>query len=331
MFRELWGALKLLIDTLLSGVADVTQIITRVHGLNRTEIQVYIAGLRRLTLICLFAPLPILGIGIIEGSGTIVALVGIFWAVCTLLLSALSGILPLLIEVLRKIAAGLPIEELRKVTDGLKGVGRHYVRLVQWALLTELVFTLLAAVFPIQNNLKALPIMVIGAAVLGVLALLGEKTFITKKLIRVFATIVLVGFTVSFFLPQSFKSLEAARVKTDEKISGIVSGERSLFPPKPAPYVPTFQLIARGEFVGKGFNQDNKIKTGWMTPETVRKGDKIRYEFPKDAYIEVINSKGDKIRHGGPEQDLYFSTEFGQITFWASKGADVYMELWGVR
>ena len=331
MFRELWRTLHLLIDTLLSGVADVTQIITRVQGLNKTEIQVYLAGLRRLTLICLFAPLPILGIGIIEGSGTIVALVGIFWAVCLLLLSALGGILPLLIEVLRKIVAGLPIEKLKKVADGLDGVGRRYVRLVQWALLTELVFTLLAAVFPIQNNLKALPIMVIGAAVLGVLALLGEKTFITKKLVRGFATIVLVGFTFSFFFPQIFKSLEVARVKTDEKVAAVVKGEKPLFSPKPAPYVPSYQLIARGEFVGKGFNQDNKIKTGWMTPETVRKGDKIRYELPKDAYIEVINSKGDKIRHEGPEQDLYFSTEFGQITFWASKGVDVYVELWGVR
>lgn len=331
MIRTIWRTLRMLIDIFLSGVADVTQIITGVRGLDRTEAQVYLAGLRRLALICLFVPLPILGIGIIKGSGTIVALVGIFWAVCTLLLSALGGILPFLIEVLRKIAAGLPIEKLKKVADGLEGVGQRYVRFVQWVLLTELVFTLLVAVFPIQNNLKALPIMAIGAAVLGILTLLGEKAVITKKLIRVFATIVLVGFTFSFFLPQSFKGLEVARGKTDEKISGIVSGERPLFPPKPAPYVPSYQLIARGEFVGKGFSQNDKIKTGWMTPETVRKGDKIRYQFPKDAYLEVINSKGDKIRHEGPQQDLYFSTDFGQITFWASKGADVYVELWGIR
>ncbi|MFH0819851.1 MAG: hypothetical protein V1892_02355 [bacterium] len=102
-------------------------------------------------------------------------------------------------------------------------------------------------------------------------------------------------------------------------------------PLKLAPYVPSYQLIARGEFVGRGFSKDAKIKTGWMTPETVRKGDKIRYQFSKDAYLEVINSKGGKIRHEGPEQDLYFSTDFGQITFWASKGAEVYVELWGVR
>lgn len=101
--------------------------------------------------------------------------------------------------------------------------------------------------------------------------------------------------------------------------------------PKPAPYVPSYQRIARGEFVGKGLSQDDKIKTGWMTPETVRKGDKIRFQFSKDTYIEVINSKGEKIRHEGPEQDLYFSSDFGQITFWASKGADVYVELWGMR
>lgn len=155
---------------------------------------------------------------------------------------------------------------------------------------------------------------------------------------RIAVVLMIIGSGIYLFHGPTEKG-EAGTLYQTAKEEGFISGPvkkgwEAAFgkpTPKPALYVPSYQLIARGEFVGKGLSQDDKIKTGWMTPETVCKGDKIRYQFPKDTYIEVINSKGDKIRHKGPGQDLYFSTDFGQITFWASKGTDVYVELWGIR
>jgi len=339
MFRELWITLQLLIDTLLSGVADVTQIITRVQGLNRTEVQVYLAGLQRLALVCIFLPVPILIIGIVGGLGWLVALVGIFWAVCTLLLSALGGILPILIEVLRKIVAGLPIEKLKKVADGLEGVGQRYIHLVQAILLTELVFTLLVAVIPIQNNLTALPVLAISGAILGVLALMGMKTLITKKLIRGFATIVLVGFTLSFFFPQSFKTFEKTRVKMDDAIQEKGAAKGSLIiikdflwksPPKLAPYVPSYQRIASKDFIGKGFGgKDSILWTGWLIPETARQGDVVKYKLPKGAYIELPN-QGSWYKYDDPEVKVNVLSSMGEINLKASKNSEIYVELWGI-
>lgn len=102
-------------------------------------------------------------------------------------------------------------------------------------------------------------------------------------------------------------------------------------PPKPAPHVPTFQLIDSGKFVGKGFEQAAEISTDWRTSNILRKDDEIHYEFPKDASLEVLNSKGDRVRYRGPRQTLYFSTEAGEVTFWLSKGATAYIELKGIR
>lgn len=102
-------------------------------------------------------------------------------------------------------------------------------------------------------------------------------------------------------------------------------------PPKPAPYVPSYQRIASGEFIGKGFGKDDKIHTSWKTPDITRMGDRVKYQIPENVYLELPDGRGNWVKYSGPRVDVHITTDIGELIFKAPQGAEVYVELWGIR
>lgn len=210
IFRILWA----LID---SALTDATEVVRRLALVGKpedeTRVAVYFKSLRRLALLVLIMPIPILALGIAGGWEWLVALVGIFWALATLLLLVVALPLGILIEAL---------------VHGPKGSGDRYVKLALGILLAELTFTLFRSVVPINQNPGAIPIVVLAAAILGILGAMGLKTPFTKKMIGGMATTVLVTSTLSFFFPQSFTVLKTLRGKIDKEAATLLRGEKPI-------------------------------------------------------------------------------------------------------
>ncbi len=175
-------------------------------------VKIYLKSLRRLILFVLFFPVLILAIGIIGNLGWMVAFVGMFWALATIALSLVAAPLGLLV-------GGL--------LGGPKDIGERYVKLVLGVLLVELSFALFVAVFPVRNNLAALPIIIMAAAVLGILEARGANTIFTRRFIAGKASGILFIFTLSFFFPQTFGGLRGAAEKIDDWFTKALRGEKT--------------------------------------------------------------------------------------------------------
>jgi hypothetical protein len=212
--RQIWRAFRLLFDVALTGAADLTAAITGVRQQNRTELEIYLAGLRRLAIIIVFAPIPILAFGVIGNLGWLVGFIGIFWASISVVLLLLTAPIGLILETL-----------ILAVRGGFTraGIGERYVRVVLGILLFELSMTLFIGLVPIRNNLAALPLFVVAALVLAILGLAGTKTAFTRKFIAAVATIAVIFFTFSFFFPQSSASMIAVRGKFDKELAEAVN------------------------------------------------------------------------------------------------------------
>jgi hypothetical protein len=115
--------------------------------------------------------------------------------------------------------------------------------------MVELTFTLFASVVPIENTLAAIPIAIISAPLLGVLAGLGVKTRFTKNVIAFSTANVLLFFILSCFLPKTSHAVKLLRADIDEWIAISIRGEkpvrivRRINPPPRQP--PQEQLIHR--------------------------------------------------------------------------------------
>lgn len=213
MFNELWVTLQLLFDIMMLHLADAAQVVAFVGNQNnqgqpRTDMQVYLIGLRRLAIIAIIFPIPILILGILGHWVAVISTAGLLWAIFTIILLTLATPIGLLLEA---------------TVGGMKDSGKRYVNLVLGVLLTELVFTLFVAVVPINNNPNALPIVILAAAILGILGVTGTKTMATKKRIGTIAGLVLIIFTFSFFFPQTFQCLQGIRERVDNEVAGACS------------------------------------------------------------------------------------------------------------
>lgn len=178
--------------------------------LTEQDVAMYLSALARLLLYVVIFPIPILLLGLIGGTGWVVSTVGIFWALCTMTLLLLAAPLGVLLEVLLK---------------GVKGSGARYVQLILGIFLVELTFTFFVSVVPIQNNLTALPVLIIGCGILGVLGAMGTKTAFTKKAISFTVGIVLTVFLFSFFFPQTFDEFKKVSEKADAKMASTLQDD----------------------------------------------------------------------------------------------------------
>lgn len=197
-------------------------------------------------VVVILGPIPILVLGIVKGLGWLVSLVGIFWAFATLILILIGTPLGILVESLIELASPTsvstapgsrlnPLNWIPKILGILWGGGQRWVSAVKGILLAELAFVLLVSILPIHNNLKALPVMLVAAAVLG---LVGGTTQRGRKLVSALATFLLVFFTISLFLPKSYGELDGVRGKADEKVAKVLRGEYQFSAPTPPPPAP---------------------------------------------------------------------------------------------
>lgn len=209
IFRILWA----LVDSALTDATDITRKLALIgKPEDETRISIYLRSIRRLALVVIFFPVPILIFGIVGDLEWIIALVGIFWGLVTLILLGLASPLGILLEILLR---------------GPKGSGGRYVNLSLGILLAELTFTLFRAVVPIKNNPAAIPIVAVSAAILGILGAIGVKTLFTKRMVGTVATLIFVTFTLSFFFPESFNVLRGMREKMDKGIAATLRGENT--------------------------------------------------------------------------------------------------------
>lgn len=292
--------------------------IVRPNG--QTPGAVYRKALIRLLFAALLVPFPLLLLGMIGGIGWLIAIVGMFWGLCVLALVIVAAPLGVLLGVL---------------FGETKESGARYLRFVLWIFLTVLTFTLFVAVVPIQNNLSALPVLIIACGVLGVLGALGTKTAFTQKLIGTFATLVVIALSISFLLPKSFSALDGVVEKADAKV------ERLLNPPPPTSeeraseisarpvvwYPEPFPLPEPGKFVPTVTNLDTTNFEPASYKVWAKKGEKyVRYRLlvtdPKtniQAEVEMgprkqwIHGSG-----GGIGQFPVAANESG-VTFWAER------------
>lgn len=167
----------------------------------------YLKALFKLVLYCSLFPLPILALGMVSKIGWLVAIVGIFWALCTLILLVLATPVGFLIEV---------------ILGGIKGIGTRYVRFSLSVLLIELLFSLFVSVVPIHNNPAAIPIVILASAALGILGALGIETPMSQRVIAILVTTIFIIFTFSFFFPQTFKTFTDKGKELDSIMSGQV-------------------------------------------------------------------------------------------------------------
>ena len=170
----------------------------------------YIRALVQLALLVLVLPIPLLIVGIVFKAGWLVSAIGMFWALATLLLLLIATPLGILIEV---------------VAGGFSGSGHRYVRLVLSTLLFELTATLFVAIVPIGNNWRAVPIVLLAAAILGILAAQGIRTIFTKRLLGGITTVILFVFIVSFAFPKSFSAFQSLVPWVDQRIASLISPE----------------------------------------------------------------------------------------------------------
>lgn len=318
--EEIWIALRVVFDLIFTEYTEVIAKLTSVRGDGRTtEMELCLRGFRKLFVWGIIAPFVVFVAGVILDFNWLISIATIIWSIGILVLALLAAPLPILLD-----AAGKIIGKSPKIL-------KRYYDLVLVVLAAELSLAIFATIVPIRNNPSAIPIVIIASILLGIFALLGIKNLFTKKLMVALTSIIFVFYTLSFFLPQTFKTFKEARVEMDEKMAAIVKGERPLFAPKPAPHVPSYQRIARKDFIGLGFGGlETKIHTGWTTPDFVRKGDKVKFIIPEWGFIEASDGKK-KVRYPGPLVEIQALEAIGSINFRASKGAEGEVELWGIR
>lgn len=209
MAREILRTLQLLFDLIMTGVADVTQVLTLINTHNKTRMEIYGAGLKRMAIIAILLPIPLLIVSVITRIYWLTAWVGIFWAITSVLLLLLITPIGLLIEV---------------VSGGVKGSGTRYINFVLGILLSELCITIFLVIVPIKNNYAVLPILIILAAILGIIGAIGANNSIfTKRLITTLATLLFIVLILSLFFPNLSRYTAIKAGKIDPEITKLLT------------------------------------------------------------------------------------------------------------
>ncbi|MEK7520017.1 MAG: hypothetical protein AAB581_02115 [Patescibacteria group bacterium] len=232
--NEILISLRLLFDAVMCGIADFTQATLRVSGVGRTEAQVYLRGLRNITLIGILAPVILVLLGITSGLWPFTAIAGIILALGVLILALYATPIGLVLDALLIIRAD---GAFKAITGGYKHIGTRYVTFVLWVLLTELCATAFVTVVPLKNNPQVIPAVIVLAGILGVLALLGTTGVFGKKFVAGIASLLLIVFTLSFFFPNRFHQLEEVRQAVD--MGTPLPGQQQAQAVQMPPYVTT--------------------------------------------------------------------------------------------
>lgn len=197
MFSELWQIIMAIGGQPIVDFVDLTRKLAFIRRPDeRSAWSVYVQALKRYAVAVTMAPLVLLVVGIMSGAGWIVGLVGVFWALCTIVLFFIAGPIGVLVEI---------------IGDHAKGDGKRYVWMVESILAFETGFTLYVIIVPIGNNPGMLPVVIIGCLLLLFMNLAAQKPKdaksqqkaapVSRKLVTgVVVTVIMVA-TIGFYMP----------------------------------------------------------------------------------------------------------------------------------
>ena len=205
----LFRIIKAIVD---GGLTDASEVARRLSLQGdpdgKTRLEVYKRSLKRIGLVVMVLPLVMLIVGLMGNMGWLVASIGIFWSLVTIIFLGLAAPIGVILEVV--------------LGGSIRGSGSRYFKLCLGILLAELTFTLFRSVVPISNNPKAVPIVTLCAIILGVLGAMGANTPSIKKIIGFGATVTLFAFMFSFFFPETFNAASSVRQKIDTGIATLL-------------------------------------------------------------------------------------------------------------
>ena len=277
--------IKAVID---GGLTDATEVARRLSLQGKpegtTRLEVYKRALIRLGIAVLIFPILIVIVGLIGNLGWLVAIIGIFWSLATVILLALAAPIGIILEAI--------------IGRSIRGSGARYYKLCLGILLSELAFTLFRAVVPINNNPAAVPIVAVSAAILGILGAMGANTPSIKKIIGAMATITLIFFTFSFFLPKSFKAISNAQTKIDKGIAALIeNGPQKATSKESAAKIDTVILGEQWSFVNAPSNGSIIYiiprGEGWSAPIRLQYGQKGRIDPQFETLVQACNANGE--------------------------------------
>ena len=158
----LFRIIKAIVD---GGLTDASEVARRLSLQGdpdgKTRLEVYKRSLKRIGLVVMVLPLVMLIVGLMGNMGWLVASIGIFWSLVTIIFLGLAAPIGVILEVV--------------LGGSIRGSGSRYFKLCLGILLAELTFTLFRSVVPISNNPKAVPIVTLCAFILGVLGAMGAN------------------------------------------------------------------------------------------------------------------------------------------------------------
>ncbi len=222
--RILW---EILGELLASGGQEFTAIVARLARIDpagRPVGEVYLASLRRVALVVVLVPLPLLLFGVLPLVGApLAAIAGLFWVAATLLLAFIAAPLGMIVDA-ALVATGRNKE---------RGLGARYVNLVLWTLLVESSVALFMSVMPLWRRPLAIPVLFLAAGVLAILGFLGKGGDEFRKWSRRLAVVVFAGLIISLFFPEATSALGNVRRGIDHGLAQVFRGEVQLSPSSP--------------------------------------------------------------------------------------------------
>lgn len=217
IFSEIAKTIALLFENVMFEASEMSAKIALIKERSdgESDFALYIRSLKRITIVIIVFPLPILVFGIVKQLELFVSLAGLLWIIPTILLLLLASPLGLLISA---------------ITGRVLETGKRYVQFVLGVLLVELGFTLFVAVVPIENNLGMLPVAFVSACILGILTSMGIKTRFSRRWLGFVAANVLTFFVISCFFPLAAAKLRDKIRSVDDVIVGMLDGKIPISP-----------------------------------------------------------------------------------------------------
>lgn len=171
--------------------------------------------------------------------GAMIALSGLVTLIGVLIGSrpviATGGLIAMLGSLLGLLAAA-PLGVLIDMALGLRWVGAagaRYVRFGTWVLMVEGIVAMTLTIVPFRDNPGMLPIVLLGAAVLGTASVLwGTSGMFGKKLVVFAASILVVAGVFSCFMPETASRFNDRTSRLDRQIGNAIAqggGYRSAF------------------------------------------------------------------------------------------------------
>ncbi len=184
---------------------------------DETDAEIYFRSVKRLGKIVILIPVPFFIIGVFTSCGPLISLIGLTWALFTVLFATAASPVAVFISSL------VEADKKMGVADNVE----NYMATVKKVLYTELAIAIAFLAIPMDNNPWAVPEL---AVVILFFLLSGTKGKFGKKILNVMASLVAVMVLWSMFSPQSYNNLQSRLRAVDPWVANVI-GRSPTIPP----------------------------------------------------------------------------------------------------